>query len=121
MSIRDAMHQSLRRAAVGAAIEDLLARWVADDRTSQLGNIDDLTAQLAATCAPFGVESWLTVESIEVDHGGIVDTYLLDPVLSETITQRWWVDVDDDTSEPMFDESLELLDDSDYEERWGDQ
>lgn len=118
MSSRDAMHTSLRRAAVGAAVEDLLARWRVAHSENLLGSDEELDAQLDAVCAPFGFEAWLTANSIDVDHGDGVDTYLIGEALVEALSRRWWSAAEAASVDAEYDESLELLDDSDFEERW---
>jgi len=105
----------LRRAAAAAAVSDLLARW---ESAAQRGLLDaaSMPDQLTATVAPFGVAGHIDGQILVVYTEQWNERRTVGPATGATLHQ-----LDDGDDSGYTDDTLEELDDADWDERWGER
>lgn len=121
-----AMEAAIRYAAFVVAIENVRSEWEKNLVSGVDVTREDIYSTVESLAAAYGEDAWVGAEGICVARGARVDVFELSTGLNEILTG------DDDDGDGDFkkriefdhgdevdqDEMLEILDDSDYIERW---
>lgn len=110
MNVGANMEDELRYASFMVAVQGLVGSWEERFEAGDAVEVPELEAELGGVAGTYGIDAWLGSEGVFLERKGRVDVIEVGEHVAGLL--RAPVDVEDE------DEMLEILDDSDYEERW---
>lgn len=121
-----AMEAAIRYAAFVVAIESVRSEWERNLTSGVDVTRDDIYSTVESLAAAYGEDAWVGTEGIHVARDSRVDVFELSPGLAAILAEDGEDDGDElkkrfiyeDGNDLDHDETLELLDDHDYTERW---
>jgi hypothetical protein len=112
MSSNADMTSELRYAAFVVAVQGLIGAWEEQLDAGERLRLEELMEELGGVSEIYGVDAWLDSEGVNLERQGRIEVLEVGKRAAELLKTS---DSDDANDE---DDMLEILDDSDYEERW---